>query len=78
MKKKPQKATLLQRANEKRTKKYPEFTRQDVELAIAWLKGEITNAQADYAYKVRASQSLKRMARCFRELYSQGKIAVKI
>jgi hypothetical protein len=77
MKNKIQKATLLEKARGKRVKRYPEFTEQDVELAVAWLKGEINNAQADYAYKVRASQSLKKMARCFREMYAGGRMRLE-
>ena len=74
--KQTKKATLLQKAKGKRVKRYPELTGQDVELACAWLRGEITNTQADYAYKVRAGQSLKRMARCFREMYGRGRLKV--
>jgi hypothetical protein len=73
------KITLLEKAKSRKVKgKGPDFTVEDYELAIAWLKREITNSQADYAYRVRASISLKRIARCFRELYSQGKIVINL
>ncbi|MEW6186712.1 MAG: hypothetical protein AB1585_13335 [Thermodesulfobacteriota bacterium] len=78
MTRKPDKSTLLEKAKGKKIKgKYWEFTDQDVELTMAWLRREITNTQADYAYKVRASQSLKRIARCLREMYGQGKMVVR-
>jgi hypothetical protein len=53
------------------------ITSEDIELALAWLKGEVTSAQATMAYRGNRSQLTTAtyfIALCLREAYRLKKI----
>lgn len=70
--------TLLEQAKEHKTKPRTS-TQQERELTIAWIKGEITNAQVSTALTSKPNQtvSLYKIAFAIRDLYQEGKITVK-
>lgn len=73
-------ATLLEKAKsyDKRNPRTA-IKAEEIELALAWLKGEITMSQASAAtgLKKPSGTILYRLSLCLREAYKQGIIQLK-
>ena len=76
------KQTLLEKAKKISTKRGITNSKEDLEIALAWLKDEVTLGQVArvYGYENTKGSSggriLYRFAVCFRELYRQGKMKI--
>jgi hypothetical protein len=70
--------TLLQDAlKDARTRKMTGLNPEIIELALAWLRGEVGHSQARKSLKLSNSCSTYIMlARSLREAYNQGKITI--
>lgn len=72
------KKSILDKA--KATKKRKEVTEQDIEVSIAFIKGEITLTQMAKAYgkdRITEAGCYSKVTRSIREAYSQGKITIE-
>ena len=71
--------TLLQKAKEFKVKNRREnsFSDEDMELAIAWIKNEITAKQVGNAWSMKIPTSITyRLANTLRFAYMRGKITI--
>lgn len=69
-------ATLLEKAKAFTRKPRIPVTKQESELALAWLKGEINLGQATKAMGRDSGAVLYRFAVCLREEFRAGRIKV--
>ena len=71
--------TLVEKALQGGKKVVPFHSPEMKELALSWLKGEVTTAQVSIALTGKNNDSGKayRMALTLRELYKEGKIIIK-
>lgn len=70
--------SLLEKAKSKMVKtKNPEIDPEEIDVAKAWLKGELTNRQVNFAYDSKGDGGLTRIAKVIKEMFSQGKIQIK-
>lgn len=71
--------TLVEKALEHNKKEKKPITQEMKDLAILWLKGEITTTQVSVALTGNSTHSVRvySMALALRELYKEGKITIK-
>jgi len=69
--------TLLEQAKQFSSQARKKYVNSDlVELALSWIKSEVSTQQVSLAMNARGSNSLYRIAIGLREAYRQGKIKI--
>ena len=78
---KKEKMSLLETAKSYQLhRKRKKTTSEDIEIALAWIRGEITLTQINYAYGTpnnKGGNNLYKIATAIKEAYEQGKIIIK-
>ena len=71
--------TLLEQAKEiKKGKRKKEYSAQDMELSLAWLKGEVSNSQICETLKIKGGNVYIYILRNIYRAYLVGKIKIII
>lgn len=70
------KQTLLEKAKQINYKQKAEVSPEEIELAMAWIRNEVTLTQCGAALGTRASSTASRLAIIIRQAYREGVIKI--